>query len=85
MTAETNAIRAYLRGDLAVGGSNATDNDRPNAIMAEGLDSWQAFVDVDEETIKDLCREIRRDPNNNVHSCHCSEKNPNCCLCSQIL
>ena len=34
--------------------------------MAEGLDTWQSFVDADEDTIKDLCREIRRDPNNNI-------------------
>lgn len=66
MAAESNAIRAYLRGDLAVGGTSGTDNERPNTIMAEGLDSWQSFVDTDEETIKDLCREIRRDPDNNV-------------------
>ena len=66
MAAQTNSIRAYLRGDLAVGGANATDNTRANAIVAEGLDSWQSFVDTDEETIKDMCRELRRDPNNNV-------------------
>ena len=66
MAAETNAIRAYIRGDLAVGGTAVNDNTRPTAIMDEGLDSWQSFIDTDEETIKDLCREIRRDPNNNV-------------------
>ena len=66
MAAETNAVRAYLRGDLAVGGLMANDNTRPEAIMAEGLDSWQSFVDTDEETVKDLCREIRRDPDNNI-------------------
>ena len=66
MAAEANAVRAYLRGDLAVGGLLANDNTRPEAIMAEGLDSWQSFVDTDEETVKDLCREIRRDPNNNI-------------------
>ena len=27
---------------------------------------WQSFVDTDEETIKDMSRELRRDPNNNV-------------------
>ena len=66
MAAEANAIRAYLRGDLAVGGTAANDNTRPTAIMDEGLSTWQSFVDTDEETIKDLCREIRRDPNNNL-------------------
>ena len=66
MAAEANAIRAYLRGDLAVGGTAAKDNTRPEAIMAEGLNSWQSFVDTDEDTIKDLCREIRRDQQNNV-------------------
>ena len=66
MAAEAYAIRAYLRGDLAVGGTTVNDNTRPNAIMDEGLNTWQSFVDTDEETIKDLCREIRRDPNNNV-------------------
>ena len=66
MAAEANAIRAYIRGDLAVGGTAANDNTRPTAIMAEGLDTWQSFVDTDEETIKDLCMEIRRDPNNNL-------------------
>ena len=66
MAAEANAIRAYLRGDLAVGGTAVNDNTRPTAIMAEGLDTWQSFVDTDEDTIKDLCREIRRDSTNNI-------------------
>ena len=66
MAAEANAIRAYLRGDLAVGGTAANDNTRPEAIMAEGLNSWQSFIDTDEDTIKDLCRKIRRDQQNNV-------------------
>ena len=26
----------------------------------------ETFVDTDEDTIKDLCRKIRRDPNNNI-------------------
>ena len=42
------------------------DNTRTKAIMNEGLDSWQSFIDTDEDTIKDLCCEIRRDPQNNV-------------------
>lgn len=66
MAAEANAIRAYLRGDLAVGGTTGADNTRPDAVMAEGLDSWQSFVDIDEDTRKDLCREICRDPKNKV-------------------
>ena len=66
MAAESNAMRAYLHGDLDVGGTTVDDNTRPNAIKDDGLDTWQSFVDTDEETIKDLCREIRRDPNNNV-------------------
>ena len=66
MAAEANAIRAYLRGDMAVGGTAPNDNTRTTAIMEEGLDTWQSFVDTDEETIRDLCREIRRDPNNDV-------------------
>ena len=66
MAAESNAIRAYLRCDLAVGGTAINDNDRPISIMDEGLDSWQSFIDTDEETIKDLCREIRRGPNNGI-------------------
>ena len=66
MAAESNAIRAYLCGDLAIGGTAINDNDRPIAIMDEGLDSWQSFINTDEETIKDLCREIRRDPNNDI-------------------
>ena len=48
---------------MSVGGA---DNDRAQAIVDEGIDSWNSFVDTDEETIKDLCNEIRRDPNNNV-------------------
>ena len=55
MAAEANAIRAYIRGGLAVGGTAINDNTRPNAIMEEGLDTWQSFVNTDEETIKDLC------------------------------
>ena len=66
MTGEANAICAYLCGDLAVGETEINDNARPTAVMAEGLDTWQSFVDADEDTIKDLCREIRRDPNNNI-------------------
>ena len=66
MAAEANAIRAYLHGDLAVGGTAINNNTRPIAIMEEGLDTWQSFIDTDEETIKDLYREIRRDPNDNI-------------------
>ena len=67
MAAEANAItRAYLCGDLAVGGTTANDNTRPTAIMEEGLSTWQSFVDTHKEIIKDLCREICRDPINNL-------------------
>ena len=66
MAAEANAIVVYLRADLAVGGTEINDTARPTAIMAEGLDTWQSFVDTDEDTMKDLCHEIRRDPNNNI-------------------
>ncbi len=34
--------------------------------LNEGLNSWQSFIATDEETIKDLCRELWRDPDNNI-------------------
>ena len=66
MAAEMNTIHAYIRGDLAVGGTAVNNNTRSNVIMEECLDTWQSFIETDEGTIRDLCREIRRDPNHNV-------------------
>ena len=57
--AEAAAIRTYLREDLRVGGP-ANNNARVQALMDEGLDSWESFVDFKGEEIEDLVKYLRR-------------------------
>ena len=57
--AEAAAIRTYLREDLKVGGP-ANENPRVQALMDEGLDNWEAFVDFKGEDIEDLVKYLRR-------------------------
>ena len=57
--AEAAAIRTYLREDLRVGGP-PNDNERVQALMDEGLDSWISFKDFKDEDIEDLVKYLRR-------------------------
>ena len=61
--AACTGLRNYIKIELAVGGEN---NDRGNAIMEEGVDSWESFVDADETMIEDLCKELCNDMTNNI-------------------
>ena len=49
--AEAAAIRTYLREDLRVGGP-PNNNARVQALMDEGLDNWESFVDFKGEEIE---------------------------------
>ena len=65
--AEVAAIRTYLREDLRVGGPNANDNLRVQALMDEGIDTWDSFRDFKDNDVEDLVKYIRRSggPDNN--------------------
>jgi hypothetical protein len=57
--AEANAIRAYLRNVIGMG-NDALGTERATAVMAEGLDDMQSFLNFEKEDIKALCSTIRK-------------------------
>ena len=58
--AELPAVRVYLRGDMLVGGDNANDNTRVNALADNGLGAWDAFAELDDEEVVQLVKYARR-------------------------
>jgi hypothetical protein len=53
------AMRRYLKDAIGLG-ANALGTTRANAIMAEGLDSFDSLVDFDKDDIKSLCSTVRK-------------------------
>lgn len=53
--AETNSLRVYLREQMKF-----RTEAKANAVMAEGLDTYNAFLDFSKEDIKTLCNSIRK-------------------------
>ena len=53
--AETNSLRVYLREQMKF-----RTEDKANAVMAEGLDAYNAFLDFTKDDIKTLCNSIRK-------------------------
>ena len=58
--AEAAVIRTYLREDLRVGGPNANDNPRVQALIDEGINTWESFKDFKDTDVEDLVKYIRR-------------------------
>ena len=65
------AIRTYLKDVIGLG-NDQLGTERANAIIAEGLDSFDALVDFNKDDIKSLCSTVRKpggtieDPNDNT-------------------
>lgn len=57
--AEVAAVRVFLREVIGLG-INDEGTRRAEAMIAEGLDSFQAFLDFDKADIKSMCTAIRR-------------------------
>ena len=57
--AATNVIRAYLKEVIGLGDDDQGTN-RANAMIAEGLDSFESMMDFSKEDIKSLCSSIRK-------------------------
>ena len=53
--AEVNSLQNYLREQMKF-----RTNEKANAVMAEGLDTYNAFLDFSKEDIKTLCNSIRK-------------------------
>ena len=65
------AIRTYLKDVIGLG-NDQLGTERANAIIAEGLDGFDALVDFNKDDIKSLCSTVRKpggtieDPNDNT-------------------
>ena len=60
MAAELPSVRVYLRGHILVGGANANDNTRVNALADNGLATWEAFAEMEDEEVVNLVKYVRR-------------------------
>jgi hypothetical protein len=59
MAAAAAGFKNYLKDVIGLGG-NALGTERADAIIAEGLDGFDAFVDFDKDDIKSLCSTVRK-------------------------
>ncbi len=57
MAAEA-AIRTYLKEIIGLGMDNL-GTDRANAIIAEGLNSFDSLIDFNKDDIESLCSTVR--------------------------
>lgn len=53
------AVRTYLKSVIGLG-DDQLGTERANALIAEGLDTFDALVDFNKDDIKSLCSTVRK-------------------------
>ena len=62
--AATRAFKSYLKTEL-----HFSTDPRVDAIIAEGLDSFEVFLDFDDKSIQTLCSNVHKPGGTHVVGC----------------